>query len=80
MSALGQKRKGSERANVFRFAPESGHPDRHIRLDMSGLMHRSKKHPYSITCRRGEEGERHIEVERLSGLEVDDQRELARLT
>jgi hypothetical protein len=52
MSELGQNRKSSMRANVFWFAPESGHramqsacPFRAI----SGLMHRSNLTAYSIT-------------------------------
>jgi hypothetical protein len=51
MSLLGQKAKFSLRANVFRFAPESGHralQSACLFRATSGLMHRSKQ-LYSIT-------------------------------
>ena len=51
--SIGQNRKSSMRANVFRFAPESGHramqsacPFRAI----SGPMHRSKQKSHCVAC------------------------------
>jgi len=51
VSASGQNRKSSMRANVFRFAPESGHRAMQSACPfraMNGLMRRSKRHLYSI--------------------------------
>jgi hypothetical protein len=52
MSQLGQNRKSSTRANVFRFAPESGHRAMQSACPFRAnnrLMHRSDYQLYSIT-------------------------------
>src|SRR5258706_8151671 len=49
---LGQKAKCSLRADVFRFGPNNGHRSIGSACPFGAntrLMHRSKKHPYSIT-------------------------------
>jgi hypothetical protein len=50
--SVGQNRKSSMRANVFRFAPESGHRAMQSACPLratSGLMRRSRQQVYSIT-------------------------------
>ena len=49
---MGQKRKSSNRANVFRSCSNNGHPFAISAGPLGaifGLIHRSKKHSYSIT-------------------------------
>jgi len=81
MIAMGRKRTGSKRAHHVRFGPESRHRPtrRHIRLVPWADSCTAAK---SILIRSPVGGARRvrIEVERLSGPEVDDQREFARLT
>jgi hypothetical protein len=78
MSEMGQKAKYSPRADVFRFAPESG-----LKSDIAGGPVRANNgsgQPYSITSSaQASAGGGTVRTEGLSGLEIDDQFELGGL-
>jgi hypothetical protein len=73
MSGVGQNRKSSMRAYVFRFAPESGHcatQSACLKSAMNG-SHKPIQSPRQRLARRGR-GD--FQAERFRRLEVDDER------
>src|SRR5207237_6037806 len=78
MSQMGQTRKYSTRAHVFRCSPNNGH-----RQDTSACPVRAKTGSrltlLDHLVGERQQGRGHDDAERFRGLEVDDKRKLARL-